>query len=212
MNKRHYYSINGEKFRTLLANLSKGADVYIPVKKKDYLYYERFNTENEGQYTADQIRPAEPIKSFLTPTRERVDGSSQDREGAKQVLVGVKNCDITSLKIQDFVFKDQDIKDPFYVQKREDTTIISCDCNMLWESCFCVALGIDPYSENGFDLNLSKEAEDFVVEAGSKKGEDIIKKNDGLFSEATDSQINNRKKRRETFTITAEYPDNRSHR
>jgi formate hydrogenlyase subunit 6/NADH:ubiquinone oxidoreductase subunit I len=193
------YSISGENFKALLTNLSKEADVYIPVKKKDYLSYKKFDPEYKGEYISDQIRSAEPLKSFFTRSRERVDNSQRLKEHQKQVLVGIKNCDITSLKVQDFVFKKTDPKDPFYINKREDTTIISCDCNLLWESCFCTALDINPYPEEGFDLNLSKEAEDFVVEVGSAKGANIIEKNKGLFSDVSDSQAKNRSSKRKSF-------------
>lgn len=194
------YSITKENFHTFLSSLSKEADVYLPIKKKDYLYYERFDPEYKGEYIVDQIRSAEPIKSFLTHSREKIDILPPPvKDHAKKVLVGIKNCDITSLAIQDFVFKGQDPKDPFYIQRREDTTIISCDCNSLWDSCFCVALDINPYPEEGFDLNLSKQGDDFVVEIGSEKGKDLIKKNKSLFSEAAETQTKKRSSDREAF-------------
>lgn len=195
-----HYIIKGEDFRAFLTALSKEADVLIPVKKKDHLSYAKFNPEYSGEYVADQIRSSEPVKSFLTRSREKVDSSSGELERSKkQVLVGLKNCDLTSLKIQDHVFSETDPKDPFYIQRREDTTIISCDCNLLWESCFCVALDINPYPDDGYDLNLSREVDDFIVTVGSEKGKGLIEKNKSLFTKATDSQVKNRAKHRETF-------------
>ena len=76
-----YYSIRHENFTTLLNNLSKEADLYIPVRKKDYLTYVKFNPEYEGEYIPDQIRPSEPIKSFLTPSREKVDAYPTKKTG-----------------------------------------------------------------------------------------------------------------------------------
>ncbi|MBL7069027.1 MAG: 4Fe-4S dicluster domain-containing protein [Candidatus Omnitrophica bacterium] len=197
---REYYVINSENFRTFLLNLSKERDVYAPAKKNDFISYEKFDPEYEEKYIPDQIRASEPIKSFLTHSREKVDTFPPAGRGHnKQILVGVKNCDITSLAIQDFVFKDNDPKDPFYIKMREDTTIISCDCNLLRETCFCVALDITPYPEKGFDLNLSKEADDFIVEVGSEKGRNLIAENRDLFSKADETQIKNRSAKRESF-------------
>ncbi|NQT05967.1 MAG: 4Fe-4S dicluster domain-containing protein [Candidatus Omnitrophica bacterium] len=199
MNNEHY-SITKENFHTFLANLSKEADVYIPVKKKDNLYYEKFDPKYEGEYIVDQIRSAEPIKSFLTRSRERVDISTPDvKRHITQVLIGVKNCDVMSLAIQDFVFKNTDPKDPFYTRRREDTVIISCDCSLIWENCFCVSLGITPYVEKDFDLNISKETDDFIIEVGSEKGKELIDKNKALFPEARASQIKNKFSKRESF-------------
>jgi len=193
-----YYSITKENFHTFLSNLSKEADVYVPVKKKEYLSYSKFDPEYKGEYVVDQIRSTEPLKSFLIHSRERVDTSPKEAR-TRQVLVGVKNCDIASLAVQDFVFKDTDPPDPFYLKKREDTIIISSDCDLLRDTCFCVALDINPYSERWFDLNLSKETDDIVVEVGSKKGKDLVEKNKTLFTKANDSQLKNRSKNREAF-------------
>ena len=115
------------------------------------------------------------------------------------MLVGVKNCDITSLLIQDFVFKDTDPPDPFYTKLREDTLIISSDCSMVADNCFCTALGITPYPEKGFDLNLFNEMDDYVTEVGSEKGKALIRENKRLFLTATKAQIENRISARESF-------------
>ena len=201
--KRSHYFITNDHFRTLLSTLSKEADLYIPVKNKDYLSYRKFSPEYKGEYVVDQIRAAEPIKSFLTHPRERVDGARQDAKAhARKVLIGVKNCDIISLKIQDFVFIDSKPQDPFYAISRKDLTIISCDCNLLWETCFCVALDIDPYPREGFDINLSRGADGFIAEVGSDKGMRIIEKNKALFSDATDTLIKNRSTARELFKMS----------
>ncbi len=194
-----YYITAKEDLRTFLSNLSKEADLYIPVKRNDSLNYAKFDPEYKGEYIVDQIRSSEPIKSFLTRSREKVDTFPPATKKTKQILVGIKNCDITSLAIQDFVFKDNDPPDPFYVQKRENTIIISCDCNLVWENCFCVALDINPYAEKGFDLNFSKGADGFVVEVSSDKGRDLIDRNKRLFSKATDTHIKNRASNRESF-------------
>ncbi len=193
------YTITKEKFHTFLSNLSKDADIYIPKGRDGKISFARFVPECKDEYVVDQIRPCEPLKSFLNLSRERVDSFPPKGRDKALALVGVKNCDITSLRIQDFVYKETDPKDPFYLKRREETIIISCDCNLLQENCFCVALDIDPYPEEGFDLNLTKEVEDFLVEVGSKRGEELIAKNKTLFSKAQDSKVKTRKKTREGF-------------
>jgi len=198
---KEYYVIDRENFKAFLCNLSKETDVFAPVKKSENsISYEKFNPEYKGEYIPDQIRASEPIKSFLTHSRQKVDTyPPPDRGHDKKVLVGVKNCDIASLTIQDFVFKDNDPKDPFYIKARKDLTIISCDCNLLRETCFCVALDISPYPEKGYDLNLSKEADDFIVEVGSERGRNLIAENKELFSKAGETQIKSRDQKREAF-------------
>ena len=198
--KSNYYTITKDNLYTLIRSLSEESDVYIPVETNDHLHYEKFDPEAKEDYVIDQIRSSEPVKSFFTSSRERVDNASGTLEKERrQVLVGIKNCDIQSLKIQDFVFSQTEPKDPFYVKKREETTIISCDCNKLWDSCFCVALDINPYPEKGFDLNLTKYGEDFIVEVGSDKGRKLVDNNKSLFSQADESKAKRRTTARESF-------------
>ena len=199
MNDKDIYIVTKEDFHTFLCELSKESDLFVPTRDKDFLSYKKFSPESKSEYIVDQIRSSEPIKSFLTGSRERVDKVPSSKIGTGQVLVGIKNCDITSLKIQDFVFKDTDPPDPFYIQKRKETVIISCDCNMLWESCFCVALDINPYPETGFDLNLSNNGDEFIVEVGSEKGMGLVKKHENLFSKADSDHLKKRSEERKSF-------------
>ncbi len=83
-------------------------------------------------------------------------------------LVGVKACDLKSFKIMDTVFKGPDYTDPFYVQSREQNLIISSDCTSTIctstiETCFCLAMHVNPYPQGDFDLNLSETSSGFVV-------------------------------------------------
>ena len=196
--------INLKDFSKLLEDLSEEFDVYVPVKfsvpeakqEKEFLHFEKFNPDILDRIVIGGIRPSEPIKSFLNYTRERIDAIPEK----KQVLVGVKACDLTSLPIQDFVFKDNDPPDPFYIQKREDTYIISSDCDLLYENCFCTAAGSTPYPQRGFDLNLSSGINGYLVEVGSDKGKELVEKNKMLFSKAEKRKIEQRDAGRKEFT------------
>jgi formate hydrogenlyase subunit 6/NADH:ubiquinone oxidoreductase subunit I len=193
------YTITRENLYSLLADLSKDSDVYIPAEKNGHLSYEKFNPEHKDDYVVDRIRPMEPLKSFFTRSRERVDGFSHKKNSRGQVIVGVKNCDIASLRVQDLVFKNTEPVDPFFSSKRDNTTIISSDCNMLCDSCFCTALETDPYPVRGFDLNLSKEADDFLAQVGSEKGQSLVDSYEEFFGKAGESQIKDRDASREVF-------------
>ena len=195
--------INVDNFGRFLESLSKEFDCYALTKfsapkpqEKAYLHAERLTPALIDKVVVNEIRPSEPIKSFLHYSRERLD-TIPDK---KKVLLGVKACDIKSLVIQDFVFKTTDPEDPFYAQKRESTYIIASDCDLLHESCFCTATGATPYSKGDFDLNLSHGVNGYLVEIGSAKGSELIKKNENLFTEAEKRQIEARDTRREEFT------------
>ena len=196
--------ISQDNFNKFLENLSKEFDCFIPVKfpvpqakqKREYLHFEKFNQELVDKIVVGEIRASEPIKSFLNYSRERIDSVP----GKKQVLVGIKACDLNSLAIQDFVFKE-DPPDPFYIQKRENTYIISSDCDLLYENCFCTAAGNTPYPQNkDFDLNLSSGINGYLVDIGSDKGRELVDKNEVLFIKYGAKQIEQRDAKRKEFT------------
>lgn len=120
-----------------------------------------------------RIRPSESVKTIFSPIKEDV-GSPKERD--KVILLGAKACDLNSLAIQDFVFKEGEFKDPFYIERRERTVIISSDCTCYGETCFCLAVGREPYPVRFFDLNLCEQLGGYVVEIGSEKGEELLKR------------------------------------
>ena len=182
------YFINRPNLDRLIKSLSKTYKVYAPVKSEGNRYYKKVGDEGLGEATLGEIRPVQSIKSFFLPVRTKVsDYFSEDLPGKKSrpvAIVGAKSCDLASLKVMDYVFKQDSFKDPFYIQRREEGLIISSDCTCYGESCFCVALGIMPYPTEDFDINLSEIESGYVAEIGSEKGGKIIKEYFKLFQKA----------------------------
>ena len=159
-------------------------DVYVPYKVQgketacdfgfklptdDYLLEEWSRIKKED-FIFNAYRNVEPIKTFFTPVKEILDLSEADK---KVAVFGVKNCDLFSLKIQDYVFLEGDVTDPFYEKRRKNTLLISSDCTNFKESCFCLGLGINPYCDKGFDLNFSQVEGGFIVDAGNKESREL---------------------------------------
>ena len=179
--------ITKNKFFTLLDGLRNDYEVYFPVKKGEQRFYKKY-TGDSNNAVIDEVRPFEPLKAFFSRAREVV--AEDFKPGAPHAndkplaIVGVKSCDLKGFKVQDHVFTNHDYKDPFYIKNREKNLIISSDCNTAIDTCFCLALGIKPHPEENFDVNLSTVGGGFLVEAGSEKGEGLLKKYSGLFEEA----------------------------
>jgi ferredoxin len=53
-----------------------------------------------------------------------------------------------------------------------------------------------PFAKNGFDLNVSQVNDGFIIETGSKKGEDFIKEHSQLFSQAGEDLLAERENNR----------------
>lgn len=171
----------------LLDGLKADYEVYVPVKKDKARFYKKY-TEPTDDIVIGEVRPFEPLKAFFSRAREVVAEDFKNTIPASPnkpfAIVGVKACDLKGFKIQDHVFLNHDYQDPFYIKNREQNLIIASDCTSAIETCFCLALGIKPHPEENFDVNLSEIKDGYIVETGSKKGEDIVKKYSSLFEDA----------------------------
>ncbi|MCK4417056.1 MAG: hypothetical protein KAV99_02685, partial [Candidatus Latescibacteria bacterium] len=191
--------ISKNNFVQLLEILKKDYQVYLPVKKGEQRFYDRYTTFTDN-IVIGEVRPFEPLKSFFTPAREIVAEDfkpdiphSEDKPFA---IVGVKACDLKGFKIHDYVFKDHDYQDPFYTKLREENLIISADCTCAIDTCFCLSMDVKPYPQENFDINLSQLREGYIVDVGSPKGQTLVEKNSSLFEDVKEEFVSEREEQR----------------
>lgn len=191
--------ISNNNFKSLLKALKKDYEVFIPVKKDNQRFYKKY-TDFTDDIVIGEVRAFEALKAFYTRAREIVAEDFKadiphltDKPFA---IVGVKACDLKSFKIQDYVFKDHDYQDPLYIKAREENLIISADCTCAIDTCFCLAVNVQPYPQENFDINLSEVKDGFVVEVCSQKGRALVDKHSSLFEEAKKELISERKEKR----------------
>lgn len=183
----------------LLEALKEDYAVYVPVKKGQQRFYKKYTAPAEN-IIIGEVRSFEPLKAFFTRSRELV--AKDFKPDVPQLddkpfaIVGVKACDLKGFKIQDFVFKNHDYKDPFYINNRENNLIISADCTCAIDTCFCLALGVKPYPQGDFDINLSKVKGGYIVEVGSQRGRELVEKYGALFEKADEELISESDKQR----------------
>ncbi|RLE13669.1 hypothetical protein DRJ04_03890 [Candidatus Aerophobetes bacterium] len=193
-----------DNYVQFIQNLSSKASVYAPLQKNDFLFYEKVTKENIDKIVPDTKRAIHPLKSFFIPAQRKVSeyfAASSQPEQEEKIVLGAKNCDLNALKISDSVYSGEkfggEYKDPFYIQAREKTILISFDCTSPDERCFCNLVGSKPFPEEGFDLNLSSFDDGFIVQVGSEKGERLVRENENLFYSVDQGMIKKRDKRRE---------------
>lgn len=191
--------ISYSNFINFLEILKADYHIYIPTKKGNQSFYKRY-TEFTDDVVIGEVRPYEPLKAFFTRSREKVAENFSPNiplpAEKPLAIVGVKACDLKGFKIQDHVFQDHDYQDPFYINNRQKNLIVSADCTCAIETCFCLALGIKPFPQEDFDINLSIVRSGYIVEAGSEKGKVLLAKNAQLFEEEKDSQRSEKERQR----------------
>lgn len=188
-----------ENFFAWLDGLKSDFRVYVPCRKGQSRYYRQYTSPSED-IVIGEARTTEPLKGFFTHAREKVaEGFSPDWPGEKDkpfAIVGVKACDLTGFLVQDQVFLNQGSKDPFYGRAREENLIISADCTLALETCFCLALSHPPYPESHFDINLSDVEGGLIAEAGSPRGRQIVEDYQSLFKEPSVTSLSEKEKTR----------------
>ena len=201
------YYIESENLNIFFNKLKNIYKVFSPVikdqnaKEIDYSYKD---SSNNDPLIFNGYRTVQPLKSFFTYPYEKVTDYFVSEKNItnitdKTVVFGVKSCDIAGHKVQDFVFLEGVDVDSLYQLRRENTILISGDCSDFKEVCHCLAWEILPYPTDGFDLNLSPLNDGYLVEVGSKMGEEIIGKSKEYFVLAKETQVSARKTKRESF-------------
>ena len=179
--------------------LSIRHEVYFPVKKQNQRFFSRY-TGPTDEAILGEVRPFEPLKVFFSCARERVAEDFQSEIPLSShkpfAILGVKACDLKGFLIQDYVFKNDGLQDPFYIRNREQNLIIGTDCTCAIDTCFCLALGVQPHPRENFDLNVSPIPGGFIVEAGAAKGRALLQEHASLFHHATQVDLQAREDQR----------------
>ncbi|UCC96019.1 MAG: hypothetical protein JSW40_04520, partial [Candidatus Omnitrophota bacterium] len=175
--KERYKFITKNNWPRFLEGLSQTSRVMQPWGEGDYLWQ-----EYKKDFCFNEYRAITSVRQFLIPSVEYIDRyfESDPKERKPFCILGLKSCDLHSLHIQDHVFLGQE-PDPRYKTFRDANLFISSDCLACKDVCFCLALHINPYPEEFFDLNLSKLTGGYFVEVGSAKGAQALKEHGYLF-------------------------------
>ena len=142
-----------------------------------------------------------PPKKFFFPEKEvlftyeisdkgtvSIYDKCEELKGLQRVFIGIKPCDISSLKILDKVLISE-FHDPYYAMRRNNTLLIGITCSEPLDYCFCYYTGSGPSTDDGYDLLLTDLGEEYLVRIGSNRGLMLIKYNIDLFKEANEEKI-----------------------
>lgn len=154
--------------------MPKGIDTIIVPNKtmedKDFKYFTNI-TEAEN-VILNSYRTVEPLRMLFYMPRTQV--FPYEKKEIRRLLIGVKGCDLRSLRLLDKALINDDFIDPDYKLWRDNTYIISTDCQEIGESCHCTVLNGAPWAKHNFDINMTKIDDDFLLEIGSERGKELL--------------------------------------
>lgn len=160
----------------------------------------RLRSRDDGALFGYAVGP-HSWKRFLFPPRtvlwraERSDGvfrliEEPDAGHRSHAFFGVRACELHAMAIQDRVFLDCDEPDRTYRRGRGSAFLVAVNCGTPAGTCFCTSMDAGPRVSGGEDLALTElldgERHEFVIEAGSDAGRDVLSELSGRTAEPTD--------------------------
>lgn len=109
------------------------------------------------------------------------------------VWLGVRPCDARAMAIVEKLFR-WDVDDPYYLRRRELTTLVGLACNEPGLNCFCPSVGGGPASTEGLDLLMIDLDDRYMLEAITPKGEALLAETGDLLDEVETDAVKEKEK------------------
>ncbi|KAA3605711.1 MAG: Ni/Fe hydrogenase subunit beta [Candidatus Scalindua sp. AMX11] len=174
--------IKGKDLSAFCHNLQDSFIVYGVREKEEGHFI--FDEIDEFSDSLEKYKPTIlPPKKYLFPQQEtllRFDTEPHLEiksvvESKKQVLFGVRPCDIHGIGLLDKIFTS-DNEDSNYLRKRADTLIIGMDCmEPCYEHAHCASVGCLDI-DDGYDIMMTDIGGVFFTTVKTPQGEEIVKK------------------------------------
>jgi sulfhydrogenase subunit beta (sulfur reductase) len=157
----------------------------LPIGWRDQQEPGRYRLEQTGsQEIFGVVHGPQSLKPFVFAPREPLLQIKRSKDGfttsttlpqpEKVAVIGARACDLAGLAIQDRIFLNETYRDPYYATRREGLFVIAVNCTRALATCFCASMETGPRAQRGYDLALTEVDEQFMVEAGSEAGRDIL--------------------------------------
>lgn len=185
--------------KPLLDAMAQKMAVYTPEKVGEHFVFGPYDGASPAEVCFNNVRACTPVKELLFPLRELAavyPRQTNTPDYQPFAVFGLKECDLRSIQILDQVFLEEDLPDLLYEARRDRMFVVGSDCFEPTESCFCAALGGKGYASEGYDLNVTRVKDGYLIQAGSEKGADFLAGHAHLFAGAPDSLCGEREKTR----------------
>ena len=173
--------IKKKDIASFLDRLINGYEVFAPVERDGLILFEAIGSGSEALLGYQNSKM--PPKGILFPQSETLFSYSSTKDTSNigvppglekpRLIFGIRPCDAMSFRLLDKVF-DGECKDPYYINRRANTVVVSVGCTTPRASCFCTAVGGGPFSAEGSDLLLIDIGDEYVVQIVSDKGARLL--------------------------------------
>jgi ferredoxin len=174
-----------EKFPGVVEQLMGRYRVFGPVFQGQY--HEFAQVKQAGDADLNYVNTKLSPKGLFHPQADKMFTFSLDKNDpeagvlkeapqdySERVILGVRPCDARAFKLDDVNFNTGDIKDPWWVKRRDSSTLVGLACNAPCSTCFCTSVGSGPFDTAGLDVLLVDVGDGYVAHSITKKGEELL--------------------------------------
>ncbi|MBW2964699.1 4Fe-4S dicluster domain-containing protein [Candidatus Woesearchaeota archaeon] len=166
--------INKSSFNDFLTDVMRYNELVAPVQS-DESRFEVIKDVSKIQLGLHTYFPAKhfffkPHQTLYRFEKGKVKVPEPAFDKKQRVMVGLKRCDLNSIRRQDIMFM-KETADPYYTDERERTILIGYHClHQFDEYCFCSSMDLGDY----YDLMLYEKEDAYLVEIGSERGRTFV--------------------------------------
>jgi sulfhydrogenase subunit beta (sulfur reductase) len=185
-----------------LTALAKGYKLFGPVTEKSYSIFKELENGQEPDFSFQNTRVSP--KAIIFPQSEdmftyTLDKTKEDANQAKvapkdyspRVVFGIRPCDAKAISLVRMNFDTSDYKDPYWLGLFNTTTFVGLACDSPCQSCFCTTAGCGPYHEEGLDVLMVSEGDQYLAKPITDKGRELLAT--AGWSKSTDADMDKRK-------------------
>jgi ferredoxin len=184
--------VSKEKIKDFLAGLIEQGEFIAPTKKNQRVEFAP--VKEVGEIELNYYNSHKVPKELFFPQTEPLFQYNQQKEIkelleiSERIIFGLRPCDVRSLVILDQLFGGEKFQDPYYLKRREKTTIIGVACLFPQVGCFCTSFNGGTFSSEGSDILIIELAKKYLLKIFSEKGKKIVE-NHKMFETALDEDL-----------------------
>lgn len=180
--------IEKKNIKNLLRETAKDWNIYAPQKNSAAdVWFELLNEDKnilDNALETIVLDDADTVispKDIFFPQLESMfefnDGKIKETvESSPKLIFGIRPCDLKGVLFADNFFK-RNFEDKYYLSRIQNRFIVVKGCiKPPRPTCFCTSAKTGPFADSGYDLQLIENEDSYIVEPGSKKGEEFLNK------------------------------------
>ena len=176
-----YRLIKKTELADFVDRLMRKHRVYAPVRRQEMTNFQEISTADQVDlsFANTTLSP----KSIILPQSEVMFAFNLDRttdqagilhqletDHFPRIIFGIRPCDARAFHLLDLNFNTPSHRDPWWVKRRQITTLVGLGCNTPCPTCFCTSVGSGPFATEGLDLLLIDLQDELVIQVITEKG------------------------------------------